>query len=546
MSGRLAEAVDQAIAEGLLPAGTTCPSQETRPWPVVLLTGLGAWLAAVPLLGMVALILGDWISSGVGSYFIGALVLACAVALLRAKDLPLFVEQLAVPGLLVGGGSLAFGIFRDLPQQGAAGLLALLAVAVALGIARVWLRVLLSALAAALLTLALLPERYNLLRHDAVAIWYSLDAVLLLGFIAIWLQRLLFSDGAKARVAAAIESIGSGWFVFAVTGLALASGRSFLVGGVLGGGSTGPANRNLVVSAGEPWVVHGTQAISVLMTITACAWAARQWPGLRVAMNAPVAVVLILLAWFMPAWGGVLLVLAASATTQRHRLAAAAALAAAWVLGSFYYALQWPLAHKALVLAACGVVLGAMAWIAREQWRTSIESARVVSPGRTSWLIIVAGLATLVTVNFGIWQKEKLIAEGRPVFVELAPVDPRSLMQGDYMRLDFRLPTELTRAQEDLLGRVRPQVVVRLDARGVAALLRVHRGDTPLAAEEFLIEMTPKGGRWTLVSDAWFFREGEAKRWEQARYGEFRVAADGRALLVGLADGRLKAIRPLE
>ena len=35
---------------------------------------------------------------------------------------------------------------------------------------------------------------------------------------------------------------------------------------------------------------------------------------------------------------------------------------------------------------------------------------------------------------------ERYIADGQPVFVELAPVDPRSLMQGDYMQLNFRLP----------------------------------------------------------------------------------------------------------
>ena len=46
----------------------------------------------------------------------------------------------------------------------------------------------------------------------------------------------------------------------------------------------------------------------------------------------------------------------------------------------------------------------------------------------------------LAVANAGIWQKETLIAEGKPIFVELGPVDPRSLMQGDYMRLAFRLP----------------------------------------------------------------------------------------------------------
>ena len=61
-----------------------------------------------------------------------------------------------------------------------------------------------------------------------------------------------------------------------------------------------------------------------------------------------------------------------------------------------------------------------------------------------------------------------------------------------------------------------------------------------------MIELSPKNGSWTLVTDAWFFREGEGERWAAAKYGEFRVASDGRALLVGMADAELKPILPLE
>src|SRR5207248_6657431 len=120
-------------------------------------------------------------------------------------------------------------------------------------------------------------------------------------------------------------------------------------------------------------------------------------------------------------------------------------------------------------------------------------------------------------------------------FVELAPVDPRSLMQGDYMQLSFRVPDAGARP----LAGERPRVVARRDDRGVATLLRLDAG-TPLAPDELRIELTPKNGRWTLVTDAWFFREGEGERWARAKYGEFRVDADGRALLVGLRGAGLQ------
>lgn len=51
--------------------------------------------------------------------------------------------------------------------------------------------------------------------------------------------------------------------------------------------------------------------------------------------------------------------------------------------------------------------------------------------------------------------------------------------------------------------------------------------------------MVRKHGRWLLVTDAFYFKEGEGARWAAARYGEFRVDAGGKALLVGLRGDKL-------
>ena len=48
------------------------------------------------------------------------------------------------------------------------------------------------------------------------------------------------------------------------------------------------------------------------------------------------------------------------------------------------------------------------------------------------FLVIILGL-----VNWSITGKEKHLAEGKIVYLDLAPVDPRSLMQGDYMPCVF-------------------------------------------------------------------------------------------------------------
>lgn len=61
-----------------------------------------------------------------------------------------------------------------------------------------------------------------------------------------------------------------------------------------------------------------------------------------------------------------------------------------------------------------------------------VTSALLIGSGLRGMLGVLAGIAILALVNASILDKEKLLSEGQVVYLELAPVDPRSLMQGDY------------------------------------------------------------------------------------------------------------------
>ncbi|MFT3955531.1 MAG: GDYXXLXY domain-containing protein [Piscinibacter sp.] len=539
MSARpLPEVLRAAQAEGLLPASATLPDDESRPWPVVLLTALGAWLATLPLLGVIGLLLGDLIERSIGPYLVGALLLAGALVVLRSRALPLFVEQLALPALLTGGGALGFGLFRDLGTAAGAVLLALVALGVAAAQRAAWLRVLLGAAAAVLLAVALTPGRWFFESRSGLAGWWWSWHIVL----GAWLVAVL-APRPRGR-AAAVESLAAGWLLATLAGLAWWSGMSFLVGGAMGGGLVGEVAQELGRTGGRAGAWPVQQGLSAVLALAAAAWALRRWPPLRHPAPIGAALVLMGLAAFMPSLGAVLLALAVCVTSRRWRLATAAAVAAAWIVGAFYYQLAWPLTTKALVLAAAGALLAALAaWAARlGTAQTAASGGASPSPSpRASWGLLASLLAVLAVANGAIWQKEALIRDGRPLFVELAPVDPRSLMQGDYMQLNFNLPGEPAERRAGLLRAQRPQLVVHVDQRGVATPRRVDDG-TPLADGELRIELSPKDGRWTLVTDAWFFAEGEAERWSRAKYGEFRVDAQGRALLVGLRGAMLEAL----
>ena len=87
---------------------------------------------------------------------------------------------------------------------------------------------------------------------------------------------------------------------------------------------------------------------------------------------------------------------------------------------------------------------------------------------------LLTGLAILVGINVTVWRFEHAMSSGETVLLELAPVDPRSLMQGDYMRLSYALARQLGSPRQE--GAATQTLVIRLDEQQVA---QREEGGTP-------------------------------------------------------------------
>ncbi|TDM08467.1 MAG: hypothetical protein C4K60_03190 [Ideonella sp. MAG2] len=556
---QLNAAIAAAQAEGLVPDAVPPLSEDSRPWPVVLLTALGAWLAAVPLLIVADVLLGDAFRNSSSAGLIGTLLTAGALVVLRSKAIPLFVEQLAIPALLTGLGLVALMLVDQLRLQGAATVLCPLLLLVSAALPQTWLRALFGAAAAAMGGLALVGHIGWKYQGASLSPWLALH--LLLAVVLALAAALLRHPPAKAeaRAAAWAETVGAGWLLATLLGLAWLAGMTFLVGASLGSEIVQDL-ANETVLGDQPLVPLSAQhVVSGGLTLLGGAWLAQRWPDLRQAWCGGVLLVLSALAGLMPTLGACLLVLALCVGTQRWRLGTAAGVAAAWIIGAFYYALSWPLATKAAYLVVAAAVLAGLAlWglrrpsMAPVHSPTSAPSATAsAAPGLTlgqfkaSWGIALSALLIVLAANASIWQKEQLIRHGQAVFVPLAPADPRSLMQGDYMTLNF-LPRFSTNTPElnleqEAFNFEHPRMVFKRDAQGILSTKGPDLGQ-PLATDEVAIQLVPKNGRWILVTDAFYFKEGEAERWAAARFGEFRVDASGKALLVGLRGEGLKPL----
>lgn len=169
-------------------------------------------------------------------------------------------------------------------------------------------------------------------------------------------------------------------------------------------------------------------------------------------------------------------------------------------------------------------------------------------------IALISLVIILILVNWSIFGKEKHLAEGRIVYLDLAPVDPRSLMQGDYMALRFRLTDAMHKAlskrengrqQSQDMGVSDGFVVISLDARNIGSFKSLYV-DQPLSHNEILMRYRVRSGTIKFATNAYYFQEGHGKYYQPARYGQFRVDGKGELLLVAMYDKELTKLEPKE
>ena len=162
-------------------------------------------------------------------------------------------------------------------------------------------------------------------------------------------------------------------------------------------------------------------------------------------------------------------------------------------------------------------------------------------------LTIILAIMTINVAKF-----ETHLATGDTVLLELAPIDPRGFMQGDYMTLSYALERDVF----DQLNERLPEneyyikasegyVIVTLDENNVGKFSRlVDTKPDNVASNEMAIHYRVRNNMMKLATNAFFFQEGHAEAFEMAEYGLFRVNDKGEPLLTDMVDGAFKIIEP--
>ncbi len=488
-------------------------------WPLVALSGFGALLATVPILAVYGLLFGRFIDKSSGAAMVGVLIMIPAIFVMRGGA-PFSFRQMF--GLILAGVSTALLIYAlvDWLHRDAGFVLAVLAIAVGFTVQARWMRMLFGFWAVWAIV-GSLYARTIFSRLEVAAALTSLVAVA--GAVG------LAAPSFGARVPESARPFLSGWTAGGLATLLVLAGRPFIVGA--GSGVVG----ELATLLRTPWS-GPAQIVSIALGSVGAAMLLARRHDLRTPLGVAVAAVMVALTFRSPALGAAIFIFAAAVLADSRGLAGAAALACVWIVSAFYYALSWPLTEKAYLLMALGAALGIVAFLTRSR-DGGAHAPGAFAPAALG-LIALGLVATAAIGGSAVRSAENVLATGRVIYIALRPVDPRSLIQGDYMAVAFdvdRLP-----APRDVNGEV--IAFADVDARSIARVQELAQPGAKPANGQVAIKLRRKARRWFVGTDAYFFEEGRADAFANAKYGQFRLGPDGHLLLVAMTDADLKPI----
>ena len=182
---------------------------------------------------------------------------------------------------------------------------------------------------------------------------------------------------------------------------------------------------------------------------------------------------------------------------------------------------------------------------------------------RISEIIITIIVLGVIVYSFGVKaDRDQLILTGKEIMLELAPVDPLSLLQGQYLIIDFKLEDAEIEFDENEInsekvsyGYRHHRIVLSYNELGVAKFNRFE-DDQPLNSDELLFKVrrairrnnTKYFYKIDVSQNSFLIEENTEKKYEEkAKYGVFRVGPDGDYVLVDLADkdlNKLTVVKP--
>lgn len=209
-----------------------------------------------------------------------------------------------------------------------------------------------------------------------------------------------------------------------------------------------------------------------------------------------------------------------------------------------YYEFVWKLLHKSLAF----FLVSALFFLLFYFWgRKHTGKARNITRWSLKPVAIVLAVQ-LAFLGFTSWQKEQLLQNGELIALKLEPLDPRSLLQGDYVQLNYAVHTAYRNAEssrQPVKGKIHVQLKrtaehVSYHNENIAVYEpdRFTEASRPVTVNEDTVTIQGKSryGNLDLGIEHFFIPENTGKEWEEKNIALVRVAENGDAILETLIE----------
>jgi uncharacterized membrane-anchored protein len=205
-----------------------------------------------------------------------------------------------------------------------------------------------------------------------------------------------------------------------------------------------------------------------------------------------------------------------------------------------YYDFVWKLFHKSMALFILGVIFTAVAYgyDRRHRKKEGVKQSFMKTKLFMISLVIVVQFAMMGTQ---IIKSEYVLANGELIKLELQPLDPRSLIQGDYVILNYTISS--IDLGVDLEAREKVEIILTLNDEGVYVYKGVYRHENkynkPYERSDKDVMINARSNGWDGLIygiESFFVPEGTGREVEgEAKFAYVKVASNGDAILVRLS-----------
>ena len=146
--------------------------------------------------------------------------------------------------------------------------------------------------------------------------------------------------------------------------------------------------------------------------------------------------------------------------------------------------------------------------------------------------VVLNLLLLMIVFGYSVIKEEKNLKKAT-FYIKTVPVDPRSLIQGDYMVLNYDI-AESARME---IGNIRKGYIrIKINDLKIAEFIRIDEEYLPPSNNEISIQFQKNGSNIDIGVNSYLFQEGTVNKFQKAQYAEVIELKNGKLRLKNLLD----------